>query len=227
MSTIHVEKAYLQPGYLIESEASEIVAFAHQAAASADDEISRVVQLYLAVRDQITYDPYDKLSIEESCSAKRALVRRRGFCIPKAGLLVAAARALGTPARIGFADVRNHLASPRLIKANNGDVFRWHAYAELFLAGKWVKATPAFDLKLCRHSEIEALEFDGHQDSMFHTHDKHRRRHMEYVLERGHFAEVPFAAILASWREYSPAVLDESYRAGARSFIEEVEKPAP
>lgn len=227
MSTERVEAAYLQPSYLIESNAPEIATFAREAVAGTTDEIGRAVQLYLAVRDQIAYDPYDKLTVAESCSAKRALARRRGFCIPKAALLVAAARALGIPARIGFADVRNHLASARLIKANNGDVFRWHSYAELLLAGRWVKATPAFDLKLCRHAEIEALEFDGRQDSMFHAYDKRQRRHMEYVLDRGHFADVPFAAILATWREHSPAVLDDAYLAGARSFIEEVEKPAP
>ena len=34
--------------------------------------------------------------------------------IGKASLLAACARAIGVPARVGYADVRNHLTSPRL-----------------------------------------------------------------------------------------------------------------
>lgn len=219
-------ESYLQPARLIESDDPAIIAFAHETAGAAGDDIGRAVRLYSAVRDQIAYDPYDRLTDPESCSARRALARRRGFCIPKAALLVAAARALGIPARIGFADVRNHLASPRLIKANNGDIFRWHSYGELLLAGNWVKATPAFDLRLCRQAGIAALEFDGRHDSMFHAYDQRQRRHMEYVLDRGHFTGVPFEAVLATWLTHSPGVLDESYLAGARSFIEEVNKPS-
>ncbi|MBS0370486.1 MAG: transglutaminase family protein [Proteobacteria bacterium] len=218
--------ADLQPGRLIESDAPEIVAFARQATGTADNDIGRAVNLYRAVRDQIAYDPYDKLTRPESCSARRALARGRGFCIPKAALLVAGARALGIPGRIGFADVRNHLASARLIEANNGDIFRWHSYAELFLDGQWVKATPAFDLKLCRHAGIEPLDFDGRHDSMFHAYDQRQRRHMEYVLDRGQFSDVPFELILATWQACSPGVLDEAYLSGARSFVEEVERPA-
>lgn len=218
--------ADLQPGRLIESDAPEIVAFARQAAGTAEDNISRAVNLYHAVRDQIAYDPYDKLTRSESCSARRALVRGRGFCIPKAALLVAGARAQGIPSRIGFADVRNHLASARLIKANNGDIFRWHSYAELFLGGQWVKATPAFDLKLCRQAGIEPLDFNGRQDSMFHAYDQRQRRHMEYILDRGHFSGVPFEAILATWQAHSPGVLEEAYLSGTRRFAEEMERPA-
>lgn len=224
-ATTHCEVTDLLPSRLIESDAPEIIAFAGQAAGTADNDIDRAVALYRSVRDAIAYDPYDHLTQPECCSAKRALTRRRGFCIPKAALLVAAARSLGIPGRIGFADVRNHLASVRLIKANNGDIFRWHSYAELFLDGKWVKATPAFDIKLCRHAGIAPLEFDGRHDSMFHAYDERQRRHMEYVLDRGHFIDVPFEAILATWRTHSPGVLDEAYLSGARTFIEEVTTP--
>ena len=39
------------------------------------------------------------------------LARGYGFCVNKAVLLAALARAVGIPARLGFADVRNHLSS--------------------------------------------------------------------------------------------------------------------
>ncbi|WP_231874595.1 transglutaminase family protein [Azoarcus sp. KH32C] len=217
-----IDREYLEPGQFVESDTLEIIAFAQQAAGHARDDISRSVSLYEAVRDQITYDPYDRLDHAESCSAKRALMRNRGYCIPKAALLVACARALGIPGRLGFADVRDHLASPRLIEANEDDVFRWHAYAELHLEGKWVKATPAFDMLLCNRVGIEPLQFDGRNDSIFHPYDRRNRKHMEYVLDRGRFADVPFEAILATWRTHSPRLLDESYYCRAKSFIEEV-----
>lgn len=217
---------YLKPGRGIESDAPEIVAFARQAAGPATDDIGRAVSLYEAVRDRIAYDPYDRLGHAESCSAKRALARGRGFCIPKAALLVACARALGIPGRLGFADVRNHLASRRLLEANDGDVFRWHAYAELHLDGKWVKATPAFDLALCERAEIQPLRFDGRDDSVFHPYDQRNRKHMEYVLDRGQYADVPFDAIVATWRTHSPRMLDESYYAGAKAFIDELQPQA-
>lgn len=216
---------YLRPGRLVESDDPEIMSFAQAAAGSGGDDIQRMIAVYLAVRDQVIYDPYDCLGRPESCSAKRALQRRRGFCIPKAALLAACARSLGVPARLGYADVRNHLASKRLLVANNGDVFRWHSYTELFLEGKWVKATPAFDIALCDRAGIHPLEFDGRTDSLFHSFDRQDRKHMEYVADHGVFAEVPYDLARERWARDCPAVLDDSYAAGAKAFAEEVIKP--
>ena len=53
------------------------------------------------------------------------------------GVLAAAARVLGVPARLGFADVRNHLTSPRLREMMNTDVFAYHGYTELLIDGRW------------------------------------------------------------------------------------------
>jgi transglutaminase-like putative cysteine protease len=217
-----IDETYLRAGQWVESEDPLIVAFAREAAADAATPIDQARKIYSAVRDRIAYDPYDLLAQPDCCSARRALVRERGFCIPKAALLVACARVLGIQARIGFADVCNHLASPRLLEMNNGPVFRWHAYAELHLEGKWVKATPAFDIALCERCGIKPLEFDGRNDSVLHPYDQHERRHMEYVLDRGTFADVPFNSIVATWWEYSPRLFSDKFLSGARSFAEEV-----
>ncbi|NMG55514.1 transglutaminase-like domain-containing protein [Aromatoleum aromaticum] len=206
----------------IESDAAEIVAFAHAVAGSASDDIGRAMLLYEAVRDGIAYDPYDTLDDPASVSARRALTRKRGYCIPKAGLLAAGARALGIPSRLGFADVRNHLASRRLLEANGSDVFRWHAYTELYLAGKWVKATPAFDAELCARAGIEPLHFDGRNDSVFHAYDRQNRKHMEYVLDRGRFADVPFELVVATWRQHSPKLFSAFTGTTAGSFKDEI-----
>lgn len=214
---------YLNPGRFVESDDPRVIAFASEIVANESDEMARAVRLYEAIRDRIVYDPYDRVSQPESYSGKRALERGRGFCTSKAALLVACARAVGIAARIGFADVRNHLASPRLVKANNGDVFRWHAYAELYLRQKWVKATPAFDTALCERCGIHPLEFDGTGDSIFHPYDANNRQHMEYVHDRGTYADVPVDEVIATFREHSPGLLEDEFYLRSGSFAAEVQ----
>jgi transglutaminase-like putative cysteine protease len=221
-----VSRAQCLPGRFIESDAPAILHFAHACAGNRSDDIERAVCLYEAIRDRIIYDPYDRISETGTFSALRALERGRGYCIPKAALLAACARALGIPARLGFADVRNHLASPRLVRANNGNVFRWHCYAELHLDARWVKATPAFDSALCRRAGLAPLEFNGRSDSVFHAYDG-ERQHMEYVLERGHFDDVPADQILATWHAECPAIFDLAFARASGTFSDEVAVRCP
>ena len=218
-----VEAVYLQPGRFIESEDETIVAFARQTLAGAEDagDVDRAVRLYMAVRDGILYDPYVPFARPESYSARHCLATGRGFCVPKAALLAALARSSGIPARLGFADVRNHLVTPRLLEVNGSDILRWHAYTDLFLDGKWVKATPAFNLGLCERFGVKPLEFDGREDSIFHPYDVSGRRHMEYVLDRGTYADVPYEEILETARRHSPLLLRDDAFAGARGFAAE------
>ena len=144
-----MDPAYLRPARFIESDAPAIVDFARSQAGGARSPIGVAVRLYYAVRDTVLYDPYQAFARPETYSGRVALERGRGFCVAKAALLAACARVLQIPARLGFADVRNHLATPRLIEMNGGDVFRWHAYTDLWLDDKFVKATPAFNLSMC------------------------------------------------------------------------------
>jgi transglutaminase-like putative cysteine protease len=203
------DPALLQPGRFVESDASEIVSFAKNAAGDATDPIEVAVRLYYAVRDSILYDPYQSYGRPETYSGRVALERGRGFCVAKAALLTACARARGIPARIGFADVRNHLATPRLLEMNGSDTFHWHAYADIWLDGQFVKATPAFNLSMCERFGVLPLEFDGRQDSIFHPFAKDDRRHMEYVKDRGTYTDVPFETIIESLRVMSPKCLVE------------------
>ena len=66
-----------------------------------------------------------------------------------------------------------------------------HGYTELYLAGRWVKATPAFNLALCRVFKVEPLAFDGLSDSVFHPCNQQGERYMEYLQDHGQFAELP------------------------------------
>jgi hypothetical protein len=84
------------------------------------------------------------------------------------------------------------------------DLFVYHGYTEFLLDGKWVKATPAFNLELCRRFRVKPLEFDGASDSIFHPFDQDERRHMEYLRDRGSYADVPVEAIQQAFREAYP-----------------------
>jgi transglutaminase-like putative cysteine protease len=170
-----------------------------------------VLRLYQTVRDEIIYDPYVDLSDPANFRASGVLAAGRGFCIGKAALLAAAARADGIPARVGFADVKNHLTTPRLAETMGSDLFIYHGFTELEIEGRWVKATPAFNLALCKRFRVKPLEFDGRADSVFHPFDEDDRRHMEYLRDRGSFADVPVEEIQAAFRETYPRL----YRLGA------------
>jgi len=195
---------FLQSAEYIDSDAANIREFAQAAVHATQTQTEQAVSLYYRVRDGIRYTPYLDFADPEMYRASSVLENGYGFCISKAALLVACGRALGIPSRIGFADVTNHLNTPRLRAMNGGDLMRWHAFAEFCLQGTWIKATPAFNLELCTRFRVKPLDFNGREDSIFHPFDADQRKHMEYVHERGAFADVPFAAIIATYKKYSP-----------------------
>ena len=137
-----------------------------QAIAGTIDAHTAVLQLYSVIRDTIIYDPYVNFADPANFRASGVLAAGRGFCIGKSALLAASARVIGVPARVGYADVRNHLTSPRLYEKIKTDIFLWHSYTELYLSERWVKATPAFDRALCERVGLKPLEFDGATDSL-------------------------------------------------------------
>ena len=168
------------------------------------DARARAVSLYLAVRDRLRYDPYRIDLSERGMKASNALAHGTGWCVPKAVVLAAVARAAGIPARLGFADVRNHMSTQRLRDTMKTDVFAWHGYTELWLDGAWRKATPAFNIELCEKFGLLPLEFDGVNDSLYHPFDRAGNQHMEYVNERGSFDDLPLPQIKATFAEIYP-----------------------
>ena len=196
------EAALLQSTAFIESDAPEVIRFAREAVSDAKNDLEKGVMLYYAVRDEIRYDPY-RITLAEDCYRATTVLRERAaYCIPKAVLLTAAARAVGIPSALGFADVKNHLTSEKLLQAMGTDLFIYHGYSMLKLDGNWVKATPAFNLSLCEKFGVKPLEFDGRSDALFHPYDAQNRRHMEYVNERGIFADMPFEEIVSQFQSF-------------------------
>jgi transglutaminase-like putative cysteine protease len=207
---------FLRPGRYIDSDHPAVVSFAKKHAIGNDD-LARAVALYYAVRDAIRYNPFLDFSKDETFRASRCITAGEGFCIGKAALLAACARAEGIPARVGFADVKNHLTTPALRERMGSDLFVYHGYAELLLEEKWVKATPAFNVELCRRFRVKPLEFYGREDSIFHPFDEQDRRHMEYLRDRGSHADVPVAEIMQAFREAYPVL----YRMGGTAATEQ------
>lgn len=188
-------------------------------------ERERVVRLYYAIRDGIRYDPYTICLEPEEFRASTCLSAESGFCVPKAIALAAVARAIGVPSRLGFADVKNHLTSPRLSAMLGSDLFVWHGYTALFIEGRWVKATPAFNIELCERGGIGPLEFDGREDSIFHAYDRAGRHHMEYVRQIGEFDDMPFETFSAALKETYPEFMrtqEERRGAPVARFEDEV-----
>jgi transglutaminase-like putative cysteine protease len=217
------ERVYLEPGEYIDSDHPSVVAFARRAVGAETDPTARAIRLYYAVRDGILYTPYCDYRSLDSYRASAVLAKGSGYCVGKAGLLAAAARAVGVPARVGFADVQNHLATARLRERMRTSVFYYHGYTELHLEGRWVKATPAFNRTLCEKFGVTPLEFDGRTDSLFQPYDRSGRRHMEYLAERGFRADVPVAEIRAMFADHYPELVQEGESVPATRFHEEAE----
>jgi transglutaminase-like putative cysteine protease len=188
---------------LIDSDHPAVIDFTARHAVGANER-ERAVAVYYAVRDGFRYDPYRVDLSPHGMKASSVLAKGHGWCVTKAALLAAAARAAGIPARVGYADVRNHLSTERMRQTMQTDVFIWHGYVDLWLDGAWRKATPAFNVELCDRFGLLPLEFDGRGDSIYHPFDKAGNRHMEYVRQRGSFDEMPLDQIVADFAATYP-----------------------
>ncbi len=223
-------KAYLSPTSIIDSDHDSIVDYATAAIKDAGpDPAAKAVKLYYAVRDVIWYDPYLPFYRPEHYRASNVLMKGRAFCVGKATLLCALGRACGIPSRVGFADVRNHLATKQLLEFLGSDLFVYHGFTEFYLNAKWCKATPAFNVQLCKRHNVIPLEFDGCRDSIFHAFNSENKLFMEYVADHGSYADIPVDDIVAAWaKEYGQdrirkwiAAYEKSEGGPGRSFGEE------
>ncbi len=199
---IPAQSTSLAPTTIVDADHPDVIAFAQAHRGGDADARSQAVALYYAVRDGFRYDPYDLDLTPQGLSASRVLRTGKGWCVTKSVLLAAVCRAVGIPARLGFADVRNHLSTERLRQTMKTDVFYWHGYTAIQLDGQWLKATPAFNVELCDRFGMLPLEFDGTADSIYHPFDRAGNRHMEYLNLRGEYDDVPLADMRATFAEH-------------------------
>ncbi|MDA0821640.1 MAG: transglutaminase family protein [Proteobacteria bacterium] len=194
----------LKPTAMVNSDREEVREFAALNSSARASAIDNAISLYYAVRDGFRYDPYSIDLSEQGLCATHVLETGRGWCVNKAVLLAASCRAIGIPAQLGYADVRNHLSTERMRKQMGTDLFVWHGYTAILLGGEWLKATPAFNVELCEKFRLKPLEFNGRIDSIYHPYDLDGQKHMEYVNYRGEFTDVPLQQIIADMRRYYP-----------------------
>ncbi len=195
---------YLKTTFFLDYDNEELANFAATVCAGSNTPAAKATALYYAVRDQIIYNPYDLQYSRTAMKASSILQKKSGYCVSKAVLLAALARQQKIPCRLGFADVTNHLSTAKLREAMGTDLFVYHGYTEMYLTDKWVKATPAFNLSLCTRFNVQPLEFDGTEDSIFHECNTLGQKHMEYVRDYGHFADLPFDEIFAAYHQVYP-----------------------
>lgn len=195
-------RKYLAPTVMLDCEHPAVKSYAAEVTrGSRGDPRKSAVRLYYAVRDGIRYDPYVPFHLPEHYRASRTLAFGRGYCVGKAALLCTLARACRIPCRLGFATVRNHLASRELIESLGSDRFVYHGFVEFRLLDQWIKATPTFNAELCRRYRVDPLEFDGRSDAIFQPFNRENRPYMEYLSYHGTFDDVPVEAIVDAWKE--------------------------
>jgi transglutaminase-like putative cysteine protease len=203
-----VDPAYLSPNRFVDSDHPAVVAYAREHGVG-DDPRTIAVALYYAIRDGFRYSPWGVAFHPEAYAASNVLLRDRSLgahCVDKATLLAACARTRGIPSRLHFANVRNHLGTAKLEQLLGTDLLIYHGYCELWLDGRWVAATPAFNRSLCERFGVAPLEFDGTYDSVFQEHDRAAGRFMEYVADHGTHAGIPFEDMVAAWRRHYPSI---------------------
>jgi hypothetical protein len=199
---------YLKPTEFLDHDRPEVIEFARRHSGPHDSVREKAAALYRGVRDSFHYDPYLLDLRRSGLRASTLLGKSRGYCVEKAVLLAACARAVGIPSRLSFYIVRNHIATDRLEKLLKRDYLVFHGAAEMFIDGRWLKATPAFNRQLCEFLGVEPLVFDGTRDSIFQEYDGYGGKFMEYLHEYGAFPDLPYEFYLAELSKHYGHVFD-------------------
>ena len=201
--------------------------FTEQATKGAENNTERVVRLFYRVRDLVRYDPYRIGIARDIYKASHVLSVKAAFCIPKANLLAASARALGIHSALGLSDVINHLCTQKLRDTMGGrELFIHHGYVLLYVEGRWVKAAPAFNIELCEKFAVLPTEFDGKSDALLQPLDVQGRRHMEYVTNHGVWSDFPYERVVGDFQSYYPESIFQQPADGNR-FEDERPPPKP
>jgi len=192
---------YLKPTPFIDYETSSISEKAQALTRGRGQTAEKAKSLFYFVRDEVKYNMYSPFHLPEHYRASAILKRGAGYCVQKAILLAALARATGIPTRLRFADIRNHLATQKAIEEIGTNLFVYHAYDELYIDGRWIKAAPTFDMKMCQQMGYIPVEFDGKNDALLHSHNQDGKLHIEYVRDHGYYKDVPLDEILNAWNQ--------------------------
>ena len=212
------DDVYLAPAEYVDSDHPAIEAFVARTVTLAMSPAEKARQFYLAARET-RYDPDLDYSDPEVYRASSVLMAGSGYCVGKAALFAALCRAAGIPARVAFADVTNHLSSEKLREKMGTNYFAWHGFTEVFLDGRWVKASPTFNSTLCARFGVAPLEFDGGADALLQAYDGAGRTFMKYEVLHGAFHDVPAKFLMAEMARLYPTLKGRrDHSAGGMEF---------
>lgn len=177
-------------------------------------EREKIKQYYIKVRDGWRYNPFD-ISIEKTHYRSSNIAQKKaGHCIDKAILYVSGLRALGVPARIHLAKVSNHIATERLEATLGTNELAPHGLVGVYHEGQWVKCSPAFNKELCDMYHVDALDFDGTQDSVMQEYNRDQEKFMSYLEDYGHFEDLPYDQIIHIFKSNYPEVYQRWIKGG-------------
>lgn len=198
---------FLKPTKFLDFDKSRVKNQAYKIVEGIKNDKQKAIALFYWVRDNIRYNQFGFYMIPANFKASVTLRRKNGFCVSKAVLLSSMARAVGIPAKIHLADIINHKIPQKIIDWMKTDVFFFHGYSELYLKEKWVKATPVFDKRTSQKGGYPLVEFDGEDDALLSSHDSEGNLFVEYINDRGTYADLPYKQIETIFnREYSEAI---------------------
>jgi len=197
---------YLQPTEFLDFDKSVVKKAALKVTEGLTTDKEKAIVLFNWVQETLKYNAlayYPK--IRGNLKASVSIRRKQGFCMSKAITLSALARAVGIPARIHMVDIINHKISQRFKDFMGTDAFYCHAYSELWLNGKWVKATPVFDKETSIKGKFfPIIEFDGENDALFSEYDEEGNKFVEYIGDHSSFADCPIEKIDRIFTENYP-----------------------
>ena len=198
---------YLRPTFFIDCDAAPVKGKSGELTADMEGAREKAIRIFYFVRDKISYNVYSPRPTDADFKASHVLARKEGYCVQKAVLLVALARAAAIPARLRFAEIRSHLTAPALVEKRGSNLFPYHGLTDLNINGRWVKATPTYDRGYCVKAGIAPVEFDGERDAMLPLHTLDGRLNAEYIRDRGFFEDLPIDEIRrtsVSWKYMTP-----------------------
>ncbi|MBN1474600.1 MAG: tRNA epoxyqueuosine(34) reductase QueG [Syntrophaceae bacterium] len=183
---------YLQPTDTIDCASDAILAKAREVTTGCTSPVDKALALFSFVRDDISYNLYMISVFREDFTASRILAWGKGYCVQKAVLFAALARAVGIPSRLAFAKILNHKVPEKIVKLTGDNIFPRHGYTQLFLENTWINVAPTFDKALCEKIGVPVVEWDGRTDATLPPADLQGRPYIEYVEKFGAYADLPF-----------------------------------
>lgn len=173
----------------------------------------KAVRLFDYVRDAVPYTPFIDYFDRSLYIASNVIKAEPTYCIPKAILLAAMARGAGIPSRLRFAFIRNRQLPQKLKELLQEDVLYHHGFAELYINGRWVRATVAYDSEISARMNVPVVVFDGIHDATLPSRDLDGNPHVEYLEFSDAFDDGPEDYLMKVFTEkygHRPSVADDA-----------------